>query len=159
MFDIRFWVSHGDLYLKKCQELKIQPNPRVLPEPEDGKSADQQTSLHSFIQVTSNVKWSKRGLLEHILQFVVSGDQVHPFQIFCFYFLSSLQSFRVVDHGPFRKLLKYQRPATQESDIPHGTKLREEIIEKANIIIQRLKEEFKVLYLFFFLHSLFLNTL
>ncbi|KAF4609402.1 hypothetical protein D9613_012987 [Agrocybe pediades] len=37
----------------------------------------------------------------------------------------------------------YQRPATKESDIPHRTKLREEIVEKAKVAIDRLKEHFK----------------
>jgi len=38
----------------------------------------------------------------------------------------------------------YQRPATKESDIPHHTKLHDEIIEKANTAIEWLKNHFKV---------------
>ena len=50
----------------------------------------------------------------------------------------------VVDEKPFRALLKYQRPSMQDSDIPHRTKLTEEIVEKANDAIRRIKEDFKV---------------
>ncbi|KAF8881171.1 hypothetical protein CPB84DRAFT_1873503 [Gymnopilus junonius] len=110
------WGTHGEMYLKICQKMGIKPNEHALPNPEDMPSdTTMQTHLDGFVQATPNVKWSKEGLLEHILDFIISGDQ----------------------------LLKYQHPATQESDIPHRTKIREEVIEKANLAIRRLKEEFK----------------
>jgi hypothetical protein len=59
------------------------------------------------------------------------------------------QPFRIVDKEKFRVLLKYQRPATKESDIPHRTKLRDEVILKANEAIERLKEHFKASCLLF----------
>ncbi|KAK2459325.1 hypothetical protein APHAL10511_008680 [Amanita phalloides] len=37
----------------------------------------------------------------------------------------------------------YQHPATKESDIPHHTKLHDEIIEKANVAIEQLKNHLK----------------
>ncbi|KAF8887636.1 hypothetical protein CPB84DRAFT_1849810 [Gymnopilus junonius] len=123
------WGTHGEMYLKICQKIGIKPNECALPNPEDMPSdTTMQTHLDGFVQATLNVKWSKEGLLEHILDFIISGDQ----------------SFHVVEEKPFRKLLKYQHPATQESDIPHHTKIQEEVIEKANLAIQRLKEEFKI---------------
>jgi len=56
----------------------------------------------------------------------------------------AIQPFRIVDKEKFQVLLKYQRPATKDSDIPHRTKLREEIMLKANEAIERLKKHFKV---------------
>ncbi|KAF8879217.1 hypothetical protein CPB84DRAFT_1751722 [Gymnopilus junonius] len=115
------WGTHGKMYLKIYQKMGIKPNEHALPNPEDMPSdTTMQTHLDGFIQATPNVKWSKEGLLEHILDFIISGDQ----------------SFRVVEEKPFRKLLKYQHPATQESDIPHRTKIWEEVIEKANLAIR-----------------------
>ncbi|KAH7920372.1 hypothetical protein BV22DRAFT_1021370, partial [Leucogyrophana mollusca] len=53
-------------------------------------------------------------------------------------------SFTVVDKESFRALLKYQRPQTRESDIPHRTKLREEILTKAAEAEVKLCEHFKI---------------
>jgi hypothetical protein len=50
----------------------------------------------------------------------------------------------VVDEKPFRKLLQYQRPTTKENEIPHRQKLRDEIIEKAKVAIERLTDHFAV---------------
>lgn len=74
----RNWSSHGPMYLQVCEELEIEPNQCAMPDPEDITPEDRplQTSLDGFVQATPNVKWSKEGLLEHILEFVVAGDQV-----------------------------------------------------------------------------------
>ncbi|KAH7903788.1 hypothetical protein BJ138DRAFT_990081, partial [Hygrophoropsis aurantiaca] len=40
-------------------------------------------------------------------------------------------------------LLKYQRPQTKESDIPHRTKLREEILTKAVEAEVKIREHYK----------------
>ncbi|PPQ85072.1 hypothetical protein CVT26_005196 [Gymnopilus dilepis] len=86
-----------------------------------------QKNLDGFVK--SVPKWSKEGLLEHIIDFVVSDDQ----------------PFRIVEKSSFRALLTYQRPAMNDSDIPHRTKLREEIVYKAEVAIDRLKEHFKTI--------------
>ncbi|KAJ6616243.1 hypothetical protein B0H10DRAFT_1949272 [Mycena sp. CBHHK59/15] len=39
------------------------------------------------------------------------------------------QVFMLVDKGPFRSLLQYCRPSLKESDIPHCTKMRKEILK------------------------------
>lgn len=49
-----------------------------------------------------------------------------------------------MDKTSFRRILKYQRPKTKESDIPHHTKLREEIMAKALDAEQLAREHFKV---------------
>src|ERR1700678_10919 len=82
------------MYMKKCKELKIEPNPRALPKPEDDRPSDmtKQASLDGFVQGVASVKWSKEGLLEHILNFVVSDDQVSRFLsifLYCFDFVCS----------------------------------------------------------------------
>lgn len=55
-----------------------------------------------------------------------------------------MQAFTIVDKGAFRRILKYQRPQMLDNDMPHRTKLREEILYKAKVAEQRIREEFKV---------------
>ena len=79
----RHWASHGEMYLAKCKELQIEPHPRAKPKSEDDKPSDRtrQTRLDIFVQGIASIKWSKEGLLEHVLDFVLSEDQVcrHPY--------------------------------------------------------------------------------
>ena len=93
-----------------------------------------QASLDGFVQPVA--KWSKEGLLEHIVEFVVQEDQVRFFLLW--------KAFSVVDKTTFRALLKYQCPKMKDSDIPHRTKLRKEILVKAGNVENRLKEHLKV---------------
>ena len=74
----RHWASHGEMYLAKCKELQIEPYPCAKPKSEDDKPSDgtRQTRLDGFVQGVTSVKWSKEGLLEHVLDFVLSEDQV-----------------------------------------------------------------------------------
>lgn len=124
----------------------------ALPEQQDGSDdlneESTQQNLDGFLK--SVPKWSKEGLLEHIVDFVVSDDQVSlHYSYFAFNcFLTVLvQPFQIVEKTKFRALLRYQRPAMKDSDIPHRTKLREEIIAKADEAIERLRAHFKVLFL------------
>lgn len=74
----RNWETHGKIYLSKCQQLGIQPNERALPKKanEDAENAAQtQGNLNDFVQ--SSARWSKEGLLKHIINFVVEEDEVH----------------------------------------------------------------------------------
>jgi len=75
-FPTGHWETHGQIYLEKCEGLKIEPNPNKLPTAtKDATKTDLvQLSIDSFVK--SVPKWSKEGLLEHIVDFVVSGDQV-----------------------------------------------------------------------------------
>jgi len=57
----------------------------------------------------------------------------------------------VVDKGPFRQLLQYQRPSTKDNHIPHQQKLRDEVVEKAKVAIQHLMEHLGVWFIIFFL--------
>ena len=76
----RNFTTHGKLYLEKCKDIGMEPVAAALPQ-QSQKSAslqDSQANLDSFVKPVS--KWSKEGLLEHIINLVVSDDQV------CFYF-------------------------------------------------------------------------
>ena len=44
----------------------------------------------------------------------------------------------------FRSLLKFQRPQTKDSEIPHRTKIRATVLELAETVRDCLMEEFKV---------------
>lgn len=58
--------------------------------------------------------------------------------------LITLQSFQVVDKAHFRSLLKYQRPATLESDIPHRHTIQRRILEKAQAAVNALGDTLRV---------------
>lgn len=49
-----------------------------------------------------------------------------------------------MEKGSFRALLKYQRPATKDSDIPGRQKLQEEVVRKSDEAVERIKTLFKV---------------
>lgn len=48
-----------------------------------------------------------------------------------------------MDKGPFRRLLQYLRPSLSDNDIPHRTKTRDEILERARLAIERVQEKLK----------------
>jgi hypothetical protein len=109
--------------LKKCKEAGIDPHPRALgSDNEDKNAALKQVSLDGFMQHIPT--WTKQGLMEHIIQFVVEDDQ----------------SFLVLEKPSFRNLLRYLRPNMKDSDIPHRTKLREQIMGKVDNVIERMHE-------------------
>ncbi len=74
----RNWSTHGETYLAKCKELNFTPVSAALPEQQDSSGdlneESTQQNLDGFVK--SVPKWSKEGLLEHIVDFVVSDDQV-----------------------------------------------------------------------------------
>ena len=69
---------HGKIYLTKCKALEIQPNPAVLLLKTEANSEDQKLTQPSLDQFLT-MKWSKEGLLEYLVNFVVQSDQVKPF--------------------------------------------------------------------------------
>ncbi|OCH91413.1 hypothetical protein OBBRIDRAFT_834185 [Obba rivulosa] len=93
----------------------------------DSAPTTTQMSISSFMEPPPP-SWTKEGLLDHIVELTVSDDQ----------------SFRLVEKGSFRRLLIYQRPQTWERDIPHHTKLREEILARALDVEGKLKTFFEV---------------
>jgi hypothetical protein len=81
------------MYIQKCRELKIVPDPCALPkqETETPEGLSKQASLDSFVDAAPIVKWSRQGLLEHIIDFVVSDDQVSV--VYYHFFINVFNSF------------------------------------------------------------------
>jgi hypothetical protein len=75
------------MYIQKCQELEVVPDPHALPklETERAKGLSKQASLDSFVEATPNIRWSRQGLLELIMDFVISDDQVS--QVYDYFFI------------------------------------------------------------------------
>jgi len=81
----RHWDTHGNTYKKKCEEQGINMYPSVEPEasPDEGQLRD--STITSFLQ-PKPVKWTKEGLLEHIVELIVVEDKVqiqHWFIFIC----------------------------------------------------------------------------
>jgi hypothetical protein len=55
-----------------------------------------------------------------------------------------MQAFQLVDKGSFRRLLSYLRPSLLDKEIPHRTKLRTEVLERASAVEGRVKEKLQV---------------
>lgn len=49
-----------------------------------------------------------------------------------------------MDKAPFRDLMKYLRPSLRESDMPHRTKTHGEIMDRAQRVVDRIKEKLQV---------------
>ena len=113
-----------------------------------GKKKPQEQKTLEGWSVAKMPQWSREGLMEHIIELVVVDDQVRK----NFYVTSAhvqlmrdtLQAFSLVDRAAFRRLLMYQRPNTQDTDIPHRTSVAKAIHEKAYKVTNILKELFAV---------------
>jgi hypothetical protein len=72
----RNFTTHGKVYLEKCKEVDMEPVAAALPQKSQDSTSlqDSQANLDGFVK--SVPKWSKEGLLEHIIDLVVSDDQV-----------------------------------------------------------------------------------
>lgn len=50
-----------------------------------------------------------------------------------------------MDQGPFRRLLRFARgPSLKDKDIPSSAKLRSEILERADLAVEKVKQAMKV---------------
>jgi hypothetical protein len=58
--------------------------------------------------------------------------------------LNHVQAIQLIDKGPFRRLLAYARPSLAEKDIPHRTKLRKEILDRADAVQDRVRIKLQV---------------
>ena len=75
---------------------------------------------------------------------------LHPSHLACF------QPFRIVEEPEFRDILKFQRPATKEADIPHRTKIVQKILDTAEHVEKLVKERYQVWFVFF--HSIAMDV-
>jgi len=94
IFCYSHWSSHRNRYIQKCQKLEITPDQYALPKQETEKleGLSKQASLDNFVEATLNAKWSHQGLLEHVMDFVISDDQVsivyYPYPVISKLFVS-----------------------------------------------------------------------
>ena len=78
MTDIRYWSTHKNLYLAGCEHEGVEPNQCILSavkRAEQGTIPQGQGSLEEWT-AKKIPKWSKDGLMEHIVELVVVDDQV-----------------------------------------------------------------------------------
>lgn len=79
-------------------------------------ASQRQTTLDGSITYQPRVPpFSSKGLIDYLVQLVVTEDE----------------AFLLLDKPAFRDLLIYLRPALNDRDIPHRTKIREETLERA----------------------------
>ena len=65
--------------------------------------------------------------MDHIVELIVTEDK----------------AIQLVDKDSFRRLLQYLRPSLSDKDIPHHTKTRDEILARARLAVDRVKEKLK----------------
>ncbi|GBE77502.1 hypothetical protein SCP_0103770 [Sparassis crispa] len=87
---------------------------------------ERQSSILQYAEVKEkSVKWSKEGLEENILQFVVETDQ----------------ALNITEHASFRGLLQYQHRKSTDKDIPKHTYVTTRIIGHAAEIQKELAKK------------------
>jgi len=69
------WDTHGNTYKTKCEEQGIAMYPGVEPSPKHTTEGPQNVKITPFMQ-SKPPKWTKEGLLEHIVELVVLEDKV-----------------------------------------------------------------------------------
>jgi len=79
------------MYIQKCQELEVIPHALPKPETENTKALSKQAIIDSLIEATPNIKWSRHSLLENIMDFVISDDQVS--MVYYHFFIQVSNSF------------------------------------------------------------------
>ena len=77
--------------------------------------------------------FSTQGLVDHVVELIVSEDD----------------AFYLLDKPVFRKLLHYLRPNLAMKDIPHRTKIHEEVLARAVQAKSKMKATLQVCYAFF----------
>lgn len=87
--------------------------------------------------------------MDYLVELVVSEDDVCVPLVVKRTHVNYLQAFQLVDKGAFRRLLMYLRPSLLDTDIPHRTKLRAVILERATAVEERMKEKLQVSISFF----------
>jgi hypothetical protein len=101
-----------------------------------------QTTLDgSFTRQPRVPPFSTQGLIDHLVELIISEDN----------------AFHLLDKPAFRQLLHYLRPTLLSKDIPHRTKIRAEILERAKQAEYKVKASLQV-HSFIHLRYKVLNT-
>ena len=155
--------THFAVYKQKCEAANVSINSRAIPDDEEGGTLKCGSRFFPFInlimflhpssQTTLDASlvpkiphYTKTGLLEHIIELIVSEDEVYTF-FFLFShaeYLCTSQAIRLVDRKPFRHLLLFMRPQTPEHDIPHRSKVTDEIVKRAEEAVALITSKLKV---------------
>ena len=107
-------------------------------------ASNHQTTLDGVVMSQPHAaRFSTWGLIDHIIELVVSEDD----------------AFYLLDKPVFRQLLHFLRPALAMKDIPHRTKIREEILARAAQAKSKLKATLQVCHVFCLLLSKILTML
>src|SRR5260221_6393036 len=98
-------------------------------------SSQRQTTLDGSVTHQPRVPpFSSQGLIDHLVELIVSEDE----------------AFYLLDKPAFRQLLHYLRPTLASRDIPHHTKIREEVLHRAVKAESNLKATLQVRSTFHF---------
>jgi hypothetical protein len=76
--DDRQWDTHKERYMAGCRREQVEPNQRVMravEKPAEVPGLQEQRTLEGW-SVAKESRWSKQGLMEHIIELVVVDDQV-----------------------------------------------------------------------------------
>jgi len=95
---------------------------------------DSQSTLDGMVTSQPRVApFSTRGLIDHLVELIVTEDD----------------AFYLLDKPVFRQLIHYLRPNLAIKDIPHRTRIREEVLAHAVQAKSKLKATLQVRYAFF----------
>ena len=96
-------------------------------------ASDRQSTLDGMVATQSHVApFSTQGLIDHVVELIVSEDD----------------AFYLLDKAPFRQLIHYLRPTLATKDIPHRTKICEEVLARSVQAKSKLKATLQVCYAF-----------
>ncbi|KAF5370479.1 hypothetical protein D9615_009743 [Tricholomella constricta] len=122
--------DHIKIYIDWCQKLGLALNSRAVARSESASSIDGmlQGTLDGIVSRQPRMPaFTSAGMLDYVIELIVREDE----------------ALQLIDRGSFRRLLKFMRPSLQEKDIPHRTKLRQEIIRRAHDVEQRVRDRLK----------------
>jgi len=91
-------------------------------------ASQRQTTLDTFTTQKAAAPFSTRGLKDHLVQLIVTEDE----------------AFHLLDKPAFRQLIHYLRPTLPDKEIPHRTKIREEVLARAVEAESKLKASLQV---------------
>ena len=96
-------------------------------------TSQRQTTLDETFTTQQCVPpFSTRGLIDHLVELIVTEDE----------------AFQLLDRPAFRQLLNYLRPTLPNGDIPHRTKIHDEVLARAVQAKSKVKAALQV-------HSMF----
>ena len=96
-------------------------------------ASSRQSTLDGVVKTQPRIAlFSTRGLVDHLVELIVTEDD----------------AFQLLDRPAFQRLIHYLHPTLAIKDIPHRTKIREEVLAHAEQAKSQLKAMLQVCYLF-----------